>query len=388
MTRTPQTLASFVQEAACSCSLVHDPSSFRFLRKAADAAIRVRGPLPAFGLFRLLRRIAPYTMVPPAGVAFAAQQAVRAGERGGVIVECGTWMGGTSFAMALAQRAAFGQVRAPVWMFDSFEGLPRPDDRDGEAAFRLMDSTSRPLAASLEAVRSLRAAFGLAEAEAPIVPGWFSDTLPATVEALHGAGGVALLRLDGDWYESTRTAVRVLLPLVNEGGVVIIDDYYAWEGCARAVHEVLASDPGRAPAPHRARGGRGMVRQGCAMSGWPSKPGRSCARSRCLARGWKPAVCPVGLGLPRLRPHFGLREGRIAPLARTMLRGDACQAGPTGGMAIDYAGSRRSASRSANGVERRDGAWVRPGHHSRRRRAWPRGGGHPRPPRLEDRWLP
>lgn len=243
MTDKATTLAHAAREAAGSCALVRDPASFSFLRKAVAAVMTVSGPLSPLALFRILRRVAPYTMVPPIGVAFAAQEAAKAAEGGGQIVECGAWMGGTSFAMALAQRSRFGRVRAPVWMFDSFEGLPQPDARDGEAAFRLMERQPRPLAVPVDTVRALRDALGFGESDAPIVPGWFDQTLPQSVAALRAGGGIALLRLDGDWYESTLTALRTLLPLVRVGGVVIIDDYYAWEGCARAVHEVLAAEP-------------------------------------------------------------------------------------------------------------------------------------------------
>ena len=75
------------------------------------------------------------------------------------------------------------------------------------------------------------------------VPGWFADTLPTFPTHLP----IALLRLDGDWYDSTMQCLTLLYERVMNGGLVIIDDYYAWDGCARAVHEFLArtSEPCR-----------------------------------------------------------------------------------------------------------------------------------------------
>jgi O-methyltransferase len=73
-----------------------------------------------------------------------------------------------------------------------------------------------------------------------LVPGWFKDTLATFVPP----EPIAVLRLDGDWYDSTRLCLEALYPAVPPGGLIIIDDYYAWEGCARAVHEYLAQQPG------------------------------------------------------------------------------------------------------------------------------------------------
>ncbi len=70
-----------------------------------------------------------------------------------------------------------------------------------------------------------------------ITAGWFADTLPG----VDIPEGIAILRLDGDWYDSTLTCLEALFPLVAHNGIVIIDDYYIWDGCARAVHEYLAA---------------------------------------------------------------------------------------------------------------------------------------------------
>jgi hypothetical protein len=72
---------------------------------------------------------------------------------------------------------------------------------------------------------------------ATFVKGWFKDTVPGR----EFPEPIAVLRLDGDWYESTLTCLESLYPKVTPGGVVIIDDYYVWDGGARAVHEYLGA---------------------------------------------------------------------------------------------------------------------------------------------------
>jgi O-methyltransferase len=92
---------------------------------------------------------------------------------------------------------------------------------------------------SVDDVRAGLLALDLPEGSWELVPGWFQDTLPALAERLRETG-IALLRLDGDWYDSTMVCLEHLEPLVHEEGVVIVDDYYAWDGCVRAVHDYLS----------------------------------------------------------------------------------------------------------------------------------------------------
>jgi O-methyltransferase len=147
----------------------------------------------------------------------------------GELVECGCWRGGMSAAMAEAVPG-----RKSI-LFDSFEGLPDPRDVDGSDARRFMDQGDR-LVAKEEVARSIMERTGAAY---EIIPGWFDDTVPSY--ARRGAS-IAVLRLDGDWYDSTMTCLTHLFPLVAPGGLVIIDDYYDWEGCRRAVHDFLSRE--------------------------------------------------------------------------------------------------------------------------------------------------
>lgn len=202
--------------------------------------------IPAEQVQAILATVAPHSMVHTSGVEFFLNESVRVVRDGipGAIVECGVWRGGAALACLLAQRAAFGRVERPVFLLDSFEGLPPVTAKDGplaaawqtgEDAERFMDNCR----AAEEAVRSLLREHGFGAEEAIVLKGWFSETLPGLAERLRG-DGLAILRLDGDWYDSTTECLEHLEPLVHEGGTVIVDDYYAWDGCARAVHDYLS----------------------------------------------------------------------------------------------------------------------------------------------------
>lgn len=197
-------------------------------------------------LAEIAAAVRPLTMVADSAVQFTAAEAARLIAAGipGVLVECGTWRGGCSLAMLLAQRAAFGRVVRPVYLLDSFAGLPPATERDGPLARAWQADTDSPgyhdnCAASEAQLRADLAAFGFAPGEYHVHPGWFADTLPPLAASL-GAAPIALLRLDGDWFDSTLACLRHLEPLVATEGTVLIDDYYAWDGCARAVHAYLA----------------------------------------------------------------------------------------------------------------------------------------------------
>lgn len=149
----------------------------------------------------------------------------------GDIVECGTWKGGMSAAMAMTSPGHH------VVLFDSFEGLPDVTEADGEAALA-WQTTSRDHDNCSAAEADAHAAMALAGgADYEVNRGWFEDTVPQW--ATQGRP-IAILRLDGDWYDSTKLCLDHLAPLVVSGGVIIIDDYAMWEGCSKAVHDYLS----------------------------------------------------------------------------------------------------------------------------------------------------
>jgi O-methyltransferase len=150
----------------------------------------------------------------------------------GDLIETGVWRGGASIFMRGALKA-YGDTTRVVWLADSFQGLPKPEPgvwRDDERA-RLWEFGST-LAVSLEQVRANFARYGLLDDQVRFLPGWFRDTLPSAP-----VGRLALLRLDGDLYESTMDALTALYPKLSAGGYCIVDDYYTQSGARQAVAE-------------------------------------------------------------------------------------------------------------------------------------------------------
>jgi len=161
----------------------------------------------------------------------------------GCFVECGVWRGGSAAVMGLALRHS-GADRQ-LHLFDSFEGLPEPTEQDGSVAKEYsggrasgtLTSVGR-CKAGLDEVRAfLLGRLGLDESKVHFHVGWFQNTLPAASPTL---GPIALLRLDGDWYESTRLCLENLYPHLSSRGMIIMDDYFAWAGCKQATDQYRA----------------------------------------------------------------------------------------------------------------------------------------------------
>jgi hypothetical protein len=149
----------------------------------------------------------------------------------GDFIETGVWRGGACI-LVRALFAAYGVTDRLVWCADSFEGLPEPDAEKYLADAGSNLHTFKQLAIPLDEVRMNFARYGLLDNQVRFLKGWFKDTLAsAPIEKL------AVLRLDGDMYESTMDALTALYAKVSTGGVVIIDDYGAVPGCQKAVHD-------------------------------------------------------------------------------------------------------------------------------------------------------
>lgn len=149
----------------------------------------------------------------------------------GDLIETGVWRGGSSIFMRAALKA-YGASDRTVWVADSFQGLPKPDADRYPADQGSTLWTQDALAVSVDEVRANFAKYGMLNQQVRFLVGWFRDTLPtAPVERL------ALMRLDGDLYESTMDALRALYPKLSVGGYAIIDDYGAIPACRQAVEE-------------------------------------------------------------------------------------------------------------------------------------------------------
>lgn len=148
----------------------------------------------------------------------------------GDLIETGVWRGGSCIFMR-AILAAYEDTDRTVWVADSFQGLPEPDEEKypadkGDEHFKLSF-----LAVSEEQVRNNFERYGLLDDQVKFLKGWFKDTLPsAPIEK------IAVMRLDGDMYESTMDALNALYDKLSPGGYCIIDDY-ALTGCKQAVDE-------------------------------------------------------------------------------------------------------------------------------------------------------
>ncbi len=155
---------------------------------------------------KIIAEVRPYTVVPDKGLEHTIVQTMEAleSEIPGVLVECGVWKGGASFAMLLAQRYAYGEILKPVWMYDSFEGMGEPAEADGHHAnwwkARSRNSSVDPdgqkfCVSPIEEVEAGAAALGLTD-HVTLIKGWYHDTLfVARPEQ------IAVLRVDCDWYE-------------------------------------------------------------------------------------------------------------------------------------------------------------------------------------------
>jgi O-methyltransferase len=152
----------------------------------------------------------------------------------GDVVECGTWKGGMIAGIA----DILGGKDRTYYLFDSFEGLPLAKNIDGEAALTWQNNTdSIGYYDNCKAdINDALEVMNLAKIKNPqIIKGWFSETLPM----FRTNNKIAFLRLDGDWYESILESLENLFPQVVTNGLIIIDDYYVWEGTSRAVHFYL-----------------------------------------------------------------------------------------------------------------------------------------------------
>ncbi len=187
-----------------------------------------------WSLRRIYKRFQNYTMIPEDLYVDNLVLAKRITNTPGCIIECGVWRGGMSAGIA----EVLGAGRT-YFLFDSFEGLPPAEAIDGEAALEWQRRTDDPgyhdncTAADTFAMQAMVMAKCH---DFHLVKGWFDKT----VTGFKSPCPIALLRLDGDWYDSTMVCLESLFDQVVPGGIVILDDYYAWDGCSRALHDFLS----------------------------------------------------------------------------------------------------------------------------------------------------
>lgn len=192
---------------------------------------------------KICESVKPYTMTSPERIyaLIRAVEYVINKEISGAFVECGVWKGGSSMAMALTL-IKLGSEKRDLYLYDTFSGMSKPGDIDisiwGENAHqkfsetKTSDETSTWCFSPLEEVRQNMLSTGYEKERIYFVKGKVEETIPKFVPK-----EIALLRLDTDWYESTKHELTHLFPLLKTNGVLIVDDYGHWKGSRKAVDE-------------------------------------------------------------------------------------------------------------------------------------------------------
>jgi O-methyltransferase len=201
---------------------------------------------------RILERVASHTMtnVPQLLALIDAVRYCAARAIPGAFAECGVWLGGSVLAMILTIQEHSLPERE-IYLYDTFAGMTPPTEADTSSYERPALETWRgaesagqqpwsglfdPADFNVDAVRALLLDTGYPEELLRFVPGPVEETLPATAPEQ-----LALLRLDTDWYGSTRHELEHLFPALAPGGVLIVDDYGHWDGARRAVDDYFTT---------------------------------------------------------------------------------------------------------------------------------------------------
>lgn len=211
-----------------------------------QSGVRLPSDMPA-NLAEIYRDVSSYTMSSPERV-YSLCEAVRYIEGGhidGAIVECGVWKGGSMMAVAKMLLGLNASSR-DLYLFDTFEGMSAPtsDDKtfEGVSAETLLADSSFDresgesvwCRADLKVVQEALFSTGYPREKVHFIKGKVEDTLPG-----FAPDKIALLRLDTDWYESTRHEMEHLFPRLAKGGVLIVDDYGHWRGAKKAIDEYI-----------------------------------------------------------------------------------------------------------------------------------------------------
>jgi O-methyltransferase len=158
----------------------------------------------------------------------------------GALVECGVWKGGSVMAMALTLKE-MGESRE-IYLYDTFSGMSAPSEADGNVANeifngRTLNNSSDWLFCPVEEVEKNILRTGYPIEKCHFIKGRVEDTIPREIPQK-----IALLRLDTDFYESTKHELTHLFPRLSPKGVIILDDYGLWIGARKAVDEYIVEN--------------------------------------------------------------------------------------------------------------------------------------------------
>ncbi len=218
-----------LMQSCLTGSIYHDASQAPFAPNTFNPDLRERGlDWPAHAQTMIgVKRLANLR---------ALTESVIADNVPGDLIETGVWRGGACI-LARAVLFAYNVTDRYVWAADSFEGLPQANEQQYPADAGSEFHKYKELAVTLEQVQDNFRAYGLLDEQTKFLKGWFKDTLPNAP-----IGQLALIRLDGDMYESTTDALTSLYPRLSPGGYVIIDDYHVVPACKAAVEDFCASN--------------------------------------------------------------------------------------------------------------------------------------------------
>ncbi|MFC1672284.1 TylF/MycF/NovP-related O-methyltransferase [Planctomycetota bacterium] len=219
----------------------------RYLGLIRGIGYVVAGKKEEWAMTKEIFHVMPYTLVGRGGLRATYEIVVKVCEEDipGDIVEAGVARGGCAALMArvMFSESHKGSQDRKMWLFDSYEGLPEPTEKDfGAGVSSGTGEHVSPLhkgscLGTLQEVRRLMFEVNcFPESRIRFVKGWFEHTIPVTVGEIEQ---IAVLRIDGDWYESTKCCLEGLYEHVVDSGFIIIDDYQSCYGCKRAVDEFI-----------------------------------------------------------------------------------------------------------------------------------------------------
>lgn len=200
------------------------------------------------GFLQTYKKVEPYTMTSPERI-YSLCEAVKYlsdNDISGDIVECGVWKGGSMMAVAETLLST-GDMSRNLYLFDTFEGMVQPSVNDvdiygvtAEKLFKKFYNVKGKPAwcyAGIEIVKKALNSTGYPDNKIHFIKGMVENTIPSLAP-----DNIALLRLDTDWYESTKHELEHLFKRLTKGGVLIIDDYGHWKGARKAVDEYFTNN--------------------------------------------------------------------------------------------------------------------------------------------------